>query len=58
MRTLEKAYFKKDKELADQLINKRIELLEECDKLKSENKHLLKSLINNSRNIAKIVLDS
>lgn len=53
-----KAYFKKDKKLADELINKRIELLQECDKIKKAQKHLLKGLINNSRNIAKIILDS
>ena len=53
-----KAYFKKDKESADRLIDQRIGLLEECDKLKGEQKHLLKELINNSRNIAKIMLDN
>ena len=39
-----KAYFKKDKDLADELINKRIELLEECDKLKSEQNGVSKKL--------------
>lgn len=53
-----KAYFKKDKKLADQMINKRIELLEKCDNLKNQDKNLLKDMINNSRNIAKIILDS
>lgn len=53
-----KSYFKKDKELADRLINKRIELLKECDKVKPEQKYLLKTIINDSRNIAKIMLDS
>ena len=53
-----KAYFKNDKNLADKMINKRIELLEKCDKLKNENKYLLKEMTNNSRNISKIILDS
>jgi len=52
-----KAYFKKDKDLADSLIDARMVLLKECDKLKSEEKHLLKNMINNSRNISKIMLD-
>lgn len=52
-----KAYFKNDKELADSLINKRSGLLEECNKLQGEQKHLLREMINSSRNIAKIVLD-
>ena len=53
-----KSYVKNDKTLADSLINKRLELLEKCDNLKGEQKHLLKELINNSRNVAKIILDS
>ena len=53
-----KSYFKKDKDLADKMINKRIELLDKCDKLDNENKFLLKQMINSSRNIAKIILDS
>lgn len=53
-----KAYFKNDKELADKLIDERIKLLEECDKLKAEERFLLKEMINKSRNIAKIILDS
>lgn len=51
-----KSYFKKDKQLADKLIAQRASLLEKAEKLK--NKELLKQIINNSRNIAKIVLDS
>ena len=53
-----KSYIKEDKELADKLINKRISLLKKTDNIKNENKHLLKSMINSSRNIAKIILDS
>jgi phosphate uptake regulator len=53
-----KAYVKDDKELADKLIAKRIKLLEKLDKIKGEQKYLLRALLNNSRNIAKIVLDS
>ncbi|MBD3354712.1 AbrB/MazE/SpoVT family DNA-binding domain-containing protein [Candidatus Woesearchaeota archaeon] len=53
-----KSYVKKDKELANNLINKRIDLLQKTDKVKGEQKFLLKSFIKNSRNIAKIVLDS
>jgi len=53
-----KSYFTKDKELADTLIEKRIELLKNSDELNHEKKHLLKNLINSSRNIAKIMLDS
>ena len=51
-----KAYIKKDKGLADKLIAQRVSLLEKAEKQK--NKELLKQLVNNSRNIAKIVLDS
>ncbi|MBW2978080.1 AbrB/MazE/SpoVT family DNA-binding domain-containing protein [Candidatus Woesearchaeota archaeon] len=51
-----KSYFKKDKQLADKLIAQRKSLLEKAEKLK--NKELLKKIVNNSRNIAKIVLDS
>ena len=50
-----KSYIKNDKELADFLIQKRMQLLEKCDNLKNP---LLKEMINASRNIAKIVLDS
>jgi phosphate uptake regulator len=53
-----KSYFKNDKESADNLIGKRIDLLKKYDKIKYSQKHLLKDLINGSRNIAKIVLDS
>ena len=53
-----KSYFKKDKELADSLIEKRISLLKDCDKVKGESRYLIKSMINGSRNIAKIMLDS
>ena len=52
-----KAYFKKDKELADQMIQKRIELLQKLDRIKYDHIHLLKSLVNHSRNVAKIILD-
>jgi len=54
-----KAHFNKDKSLADTIIAKRAALLEETNKL--ENKEIsckIKSLINQTRNIAKIVLDS
>ena len=51
-----KSYFKKDKGLADKLIAQRKELLEKTDGLK--NKEFFKQIINGSRNIAKIVLDS
>jgi phosphate uptake regulator len=51
-----KSYFKKDKVLADKLIAQRKELLEKTDGLK--NKEFLKQIVNGSRNIAKIVLDS
>jgi len=51
-----KSYFKKDKKLADKLIAQRTTLLQKVEKQK--NKEHLKQLINNSRNIAKIVLDS
>jgi len=51
-----KSYFKNDKETADALIDKRIEIIEKCDKFKQ--KYLLKELVDHSRNIAKIVLDS
>lgn len=53
-----KAYFKKDKTLADKMIDRRIELLEEIDKMNISNKHLIKELVNNSRNVAKIMMDS
>ena len=73
-----KSYFINNKELADELINKRVELLEKCESLKNskkipntkkilkesfwsikeEQKCFLKDMINNSRNISKIVLDS
>lgn len=53
-----KSYFKNDKELADKMINKRGELLDKCDKLSSNAKYLMKELINSSRNVAKVVLDS
>ncbi|MEE9525470.1 MAG: PhoU domain-containing protein [Candidatus Woesearchaeota archaeon] len=53
-----KAYVKEDKELADKQIAKRIQLLKKLDKFKGDNKYRLKNLLNNSRNIAKIVLDS
>ena len=53
-----KAYVKNDKDLADILINKRIELLKRCDNIKGDQKHLLKEMINNSRNISKIILDA
>ena len=52
-----KAYVKKDKTLADTLINKRISLLEKCDDLKNKKAYLLKDMINHSRNAAKIILD-
>ncbi|MBR9692104.1 phosphate uptake regulator PhoU [Candidatus Woesearchaeota archaeon] len=52
-----KAYVKSDKELADNMIAERVKLLKKCDNIKGEQKQLLKGLINNSRNIAKIVLD-
>ncbi len=51
-----KSYFTQDKTLADSLISKRGSLLEKCDNLKQ--KEQLKSMLNSSRNIAKIVLDS
>jgi phosphate uptake regulator len=53
-----KSYVKDDKKLADDLIAKRIELIERLDKLKGDQKYLLKDFLNNSRNIAKIVLDN
>lgn len=53
-----KAYFTNNKQLADEMIEKRISLLKECDSLKDDKKHLLKEMINSSRNIAKIMLDS
>jgi phosphate uptake regulator len=51
-----KAYVKKDKVLADKLIAQRVGLLEKAEKQK--NRELLKQIVNSSRNIAKIVLDS
>lgn len=53
-----KAYFKGDRKLADQMIEKRGELLDKCDSLKHPDKHILKDMVNGSRNIAKIILDS
>lgn len=53
-----KSYFKKDKKLANELIDQRLDLLKACDKLKTPNKEKLKSIIKHSRNIAKIILDS
>jgi len=53
-----KSYVKKDKELADKLINKRLKLLKKTDDIEGEQKYLLKRLIKSSRNIAKIILDS
>ncbi|MBD3249906.1 hypothetical protein GF336_07705 [Candidatus Woesearchaeota archaeon] len=53
-----KSYFTKDKDLANRLIEKRLELLERCDKIKGEQRYLIKELINSSRNIAKVILDS
>ncbi len=53
-----KSYFTKDKELANKLIEKRLELLERCDSVKGEQRYLIKELINSSRNIAKVILDS
>lgn len=54
-----KAYFKKDKEIADKMMEKRIDLLNKCDNVKdSESRHLLKNMVNSSRNLAKITLDS
>jgi len=53
-----KSYFKKDKQLADTLIEKRIALLEKCDTVKQDKKYVLKDIIKSSRNIAKIVLDT
>ncbi len=53
-----KSYVKKDKELADSLIKKRMDILQKTDNVKGEQKFLLKSFIKNSRNIAKIILDS
>jgi phosphate uptake regulator len=53
-----KAYVKNDKDLADKLINQRIELLKKCDNIKGDQKHLLKEMINNSRNVSKIILDA
>jgi phosphate uptake regulator len=50
------SYFKKDKQKADELIASRQELLEQSDKL--EEREHLKNIINSSRNIAKIILDS
>ena len=50
------SFFKKDKQKADQLIAARPELLDQADKL-DEREHL-KNIINSSRNIAKIILDS
>ena len=52
-----KAYFKNDKKLADNMIDKRIELLKNTDNIKGDAKPLLKAMINNSRNIAKIIQD-
>jgi phosphate transport system protein len=53
-----KAYFKNDKSLADEMIEKRGKLLDKCDKLNNEKKYLLKETVNHSRNIAKIILDT
>lgn len=50
------SFFKKDKQKADELIALRPELLEQADKL--EEREHLKNIINSSRNIAKIILDS
>jgi len=51
-----KSYIKNDKQLADNLIAKRKSILDKAERQK--NKELLKQIVNNSRNIAKIVLDS
>lgn len=53
-----KAYFKRDKELADKMIAARPELLDKCDKIKKPVKEQLKAMISSSRNVAKIILDS
>lgn len=54
-----KSFFKKDAALADQLIERRIELLKECDSIADKRlEHKYKEIIKASRNIAKIVLDN
>lgn len=54
-----KAYFNKDKNLADNLIARRGTLLPECEQTKDKELSCkLKDLVDQARNIAKIVLDS
>lgn len=53
-----KAYFKKDKKLADSMIAKRPEILDKIDELDDLIvRHKLKDMVNFSRNVAKIILD-
>lgn len=53
-----RAYFKKDKSLADKMIAKRPNLLDKIDSLKDDlPKERLKEIVNFSRNISKIILD-
>lgn len=53
-----KAYFKKDRKHADEMIARRPNLLNNIDQLKSEAAKIkLKDMVNFSRNVAKIILD-
>lgn len=53
-----KAYFKKDRKLADEMIARRPSVLDKIDSLKDEKaKHKLKDMVNFSRNVSKIILD-
>jgi len=52
------AFFKEDKKAADQLIAQKLKLTDENDAMKSDIKIFFKEIIVNTRNIAKIVLDS
>jgi phosphate uptake regulator len=54
-----KAYMKNDKQLADKLISQRSMIMEELEKIKEKGiAARLKNVVANSRNIAKVALDS
>lgn len=52
------AFFKNDKGMADALMAQRAELVEEFDAVTSNARELLKQIVNTSRTVAKIVMDS